>query len=107
MFFYSEYLLKWCPIENEFLLELEHISKYELEELFQNYQLLVTDDIPRGKEKSGLEESDRYHLDVLLWIFQERVKIINILFSVAKVILYYNPSFQRQRRVGVFFYQLE
>ena len=88
------------------------ISKYELEELFQNNQLLATDDIPRGKEKSGLEESDRYHLDVLLWILQERVKIIprnsgfySIFCSVAKVILNYNPSFQRQQRVGVFFYQ--
>ena len=97
----TEYLLKWCPLEDELLthatwLDFEHrleksflsveyfVLKYpeifpemnldQLNEQFLNYQLLATEDIPvTVKESVGLKEEDPYQVDVL-WGYLRGVK---------------------------------
>ncbi|XP_065893400.1 uncharacterized protein [Dysidea avara] len=96
-----EYLLKWCPLEDELLnnatwLDFEHrlqnsflsvqyfVLKYptifgsinmdKLNEQFLNYQLLSDEQIPKEvKEGIGLEDDDPHRIDVL-WGFLRGMK---------------------------------
>ena len=98
----TEYLLKWCPWEDELLmhatwLDFQHrlekafvsveyfINKYShifhnmdlesLNEQFLNYQMLLEEDIPAGvKELAKGEEDDPYHQVDILWGYLKGVK---------------------------------
>ena len=98
----TEYLLQWCPLQDELLLHatwLDFEQRLEksfdsveyfvlrypeifpdmnidhLNEQFVNYQLLAAEDIPSVvKESIGLEEKDPYPVDVL-WGYLRGVKI--------------------------------
>ena len=97
----TEYLIKWCPLEDELLthatwLDFEHrleknflsvqyfilhypeifpeMNMDQLNEQFLNYQLLSAEDIPKSvKDSAGLNESDPHQVDVL-WGFLRGVK---------------------------------
>ncbi len=90
----AEYLLKWCPLEDELLthatwLDLEH----RLAKCFLSVEYFVLDDIPTAvKESAGLAE-DPYRVDVL-WGYLRGVKKpgiscfdFDLLFKVAEVVM--------------------
>ena len=93
----TEYLLKWCPLKDELLvnatwLDFERrleknfsfveyfVLKYhdifsgmnidQLNEQFLNYQLISEADIPKEvKEQANLDEDDPYHIDILWGVY--------------------------------------
>ena len=98
----TEYLLQWCPLEDELLLHATWLDferrldksflsveyfvlKYpellpdmnidRLNDQFVNYQLLAAEDIPSViKGSAGLEEEDPYQVDIL-WGYLRGVKV--------------------------------
>lgn len=97
----TEYLLKWCPLEDELLthstwLDFENrleksflsvqyfvlhyldifpdMNMDQLNEQFLNYQLLLAGDIPTVvKDSAGLSENDPHQVDIL-WGYLRSVK---------------------------------